>query len=298
MAAQNVIAIIFDCDDTLCSDTTSYLFRNYGIDASQFWDQVAEDVLQGWDPPLAYMYRIIDLVKAGSIPGLNTEKMRRIGSQMRFFPGIPGVFEDLAKFVMRRKEFVEAEVSLEFYVVTGGFEEIVRGSVLARYMKDIFGCTFWEDPKTGVISRPRTTVSFTEKTKFVYAINKGITGNEIRSNPYVVNDSIDDSERRVPFHNMIYIGDGPSDIPCFSLIQSLGGATGNRMGHVIGVYKRAAVRKAYELARGRRITAGPFSAKYTRGSDLRKYLEENILDIAHGIVTRRKRAFRHGIDHS
>jgi len=298
MSTQNVIAVIFDCDDTLCLDTITFLLQSYGIDPKLFWREVAEEVSAGWDPPLAYMYKVIDLVSLGSMPDLTNEKLRQIGSQIRFFPGIPGVFKDLTEFVKRKREFVDAQVSLEFYIVTGGFEEMIRGSIIAPYMKDIFGCTFWEAPRTHLIARPRTTVTFTEKTKFVYAVNKGVTGDELRSNPYLVNDSIEERERRIPFHNMIYVGDGPSDIPCFSLIQSQGGTGGERTGHVIGVYKRGAVEKAYELARGDRITAGPFSAKYTRGSDLRKYLEQNILDIAHSIVTNRRRTFRHGISHS
>ena len=298
MATQNVIAVMFDCDDTLCPDTITFLLQRYGIDPKPFWEEVAEQVSARWDQPLTYMYKVIDLVISGRMPDLTNEKLRQIGAQIRFFPGIPGVFNDLSEFIKRKREFVDAQISLEFYIVTGGFEEMARGSAIAPYMEDIFGCTFWEDPNTHLIARPQATVTFTEKTKFIYAINKGITGDELRSNPYLVNDSIEERDRRVPFYNMIYVGDGPSDIPCFSLIQSQGGSAGERMGHVIGVYKRGAVEKAYELARGDRITAGPFSAKYTRGSDLRKYLEQNILDIAHGIVTHRRRTFRHGVNYS
>jgi len=298
MASQNTIAIVFDCDDTLCPDTITFLLQSYGIAPKSFWEEVANEVDAGWDPPLAYMYKIIDFVKSGIMPDLTNDKLRQIGAQIRFFPGIPGLFDDLHRFIKRRQEFVDAQIFLEFYVITGGFEEMIRGSLIAPHMTDIFGCTFSEDPRTHLICRPRTTVTFTEKTKFVYAINKGITGVELRCNPYLVNNSIDEGDRRIPLHNMIYIGDGPSDIPCFSLIQSRGGRAGERMGHVIGVYhRRGAVKKAYELARGDRITAGPFSAKYTRGSDLRRYLEQNILDIAHGIVTDRKRTFRHSVGH-
>lgn len=293
MSAQNIIAVIFDCDDTLCSDTITYLLNHYELDPQCFWEEVALDVKTGMDPPLAYMYKIVEIVQAGKMPDLTNTKLREIGSKVRFFRGIPGVFKELQEFVNKKPDFVDAEVSLEFYVVTSGFEEMVKGSCIADYMKDIYGCTFEEDPESGLLRRPKSIVTFTEKTKFIYAINKGICGHELREDPYRVNDSIRDQDRRIPFRNMIYVGDGPSDIPCFSLIQKLGSANAG-IGHVIGVYRRATPHKGYELARGRRITAGPFSTRYTRGSDLRKYLEQNILDIGYEIVRRRKITFRPG----
>ncbi len=96
-------------------------------------------------------------------------------------------------------------------------------------MKDIYGCTLQE-----ISGRlfPKSIVSFTEKTKFLYAINKGITGTELRRTPYSVNDVIPKDQRRIPFSNMIYLGDGPTDIPCFSAIQQNGGKT-------IGILKYA-----------------------------------------------------------
>jgi len=294
MSVQNVIAVIFDCDDTLCPDTITYLLTRYDIDPQRFWQEVEMDVRAGMDPPLAYMYKIVELVQSRKMPDLTNTKLRELGSSLRFFPGIPGVFGDLRKFIDRKPEFVDAGVSIEFYVVTGGFEEMIKGSCIAEYVKDIFGCTFEVDPQTGLLQRPKSIVTFPEKTKFIYAINKGISSHELREDPYRVNDSIREEDRRIPFRNMIYIGDGPSDIPCFSLIQKLGGGNG-AIGHVIGVYRRGTSHKGYELARGRRITAGPFSTNYTRRSDLRKYLEQNILDIGFEIVRRRKITFRQGV---
>jgi phosphoglycolate phosphatase-like HAD superfamily hydrolase len=297
MSVQNIIAVIFDCDDTLCEDTITYLLTSCGINAKSFWDEVADEVQAGADPPLAYMYKITELVKSGEMPGLNNAKLREIGSQLKFFPGIPEVFEELLKFVNDRPKFVDAGVCLEFYIVTGGFEEMVKGSQVEKYMTDIFGCTFDEDPETGLLYRPKSVVTFTEKTKFIYAINKGISSAELRRDPYRVNDSVEEKDRRVPFSNMIYIGDGPSDIPCFSLIKQLGAGNGS-IGHVIGVYKRGRSRRGYELARGRRITVGPFSANYISDSDLRKCLEDNIFDIGLEIVRKRKITFRPSVRHA
>jgi hypothetical protein len=123
----------------------------------------------------------------------------------------------------------------------------------------------------------KSSVSFTEKTKFIYAINKGITGKRLRSNPYSVNDVISEEDRRIPFRNIIYVGDGPSDIPCFSMITASGGDG-------IGVTEKIA--KGYELAKGKRTTTGPYSPDYRTGSDMRRALEAAILDKADGMVSR------------
>ena len=297
MSVQNIIAIIFDCDDTLCEDTITYLIRSYGINAKSFWKEVGDEVETGMDPPLAYMYKIVELVELGKMPDLNNAKLREIGGQLKFFSGIPEIFEELQKFVNNIPGFVAAEVCLEFYIVSGGFEEMLKGSSVTKYIKDIFGCTFNENPQTGLLNRPKGVVTFTEKTKFIYAINKGIPSSELRRDPYRVNDSIEEKDRRIPFSNMIYIGDGPSDIPCFSLIQKLGAGNGT-IGHVIGVYRRGKSHRGYELATGKRITVGPYSADYTPDSDLRKCLEENILDIGWEIVRKQRIKFKRSIRHA
>jgi phosphoglycolate phosphatase-like HAD superfamily hydrolase len=291
MSTQSIIALIFDCDGTLCPDTISFLLKRYRVPQKAFWHSVTEMVREGWDPPLAYMRRIIELVNAGVMPDLTNERLKDVGASIRFFPGIPEFFHDLPQITRKEKDFVEAGVALAFYVVTGGFEAMIRGSVIAPFMTDIFGCTFDEHPETHLICFPKRAVTFTEKTKFIYAINKGISGDELRRDPYRVNDAIDKDERPILFRNMIYVGDGPSDIPCFSLIQAFGGYGGVRTGHAIGVYQKG-VRRGYELAQGRRITAGPYSCDFSPGSDLRRFIERSIIEIASEIVRLRTLSFR------
>jgi hypothetical protein len=161
-------------------------------------------------------------------------------------------------------------------------------------MTDIYGCTFDEDPETQLICAPKAVVTFTEKTKFIFAINKGVTGTELRREPYRVNDVIKEDNRAIPFRNMIYVGDGPSDIPCFSLVQEYGSNGGARTGHAIGVYKRG-VKRGYELAQGKRITAGPYSCDYSLGSDLRQFIETSVKEIAFEIVRLRARTFKRSV---
>lgn len=120
---------------------------------------------------------------------------------------------------------VHCELSLKLFLYRArcGFEEIMNGSKIAPHMKDVFGCTFDVHSKTGVLLFPKSVITFTEKTKFIFAINKGISGSQLRRSPYEVNNSMKEEKRRIPFRNMIYIGDGPSDIPCLSLIRKFDG---------------------------------------------------------------------------
>ena len=129
----------------------------------------------------------------------------------------------------------------------------------------------------------KRAVTFTEKTKFIHAISKGLTGEEVRRNPYRVNHAMEHSERRIPFENMVYIGDGPSDIPCFSMIKNLGGkAVGVIPPHDVEL------KKPYELAEGDRLTVGPYTADYRDGTDLFKMTMRIVKGIADSILERRE----------
>lgn len=169
--------------------------------------------------------------------------------------------------------------------MSGGIAELIRGLKIARYMKEIFACEFEFDPDTGIPIAIKATVSFTEKTKFIYAINKNISGERLRSNPYSVNDVVAKEKRRIPLHNMIYVGDGPSDIPCFSMIIE-------NDGDGVGVAEKPA--RGYELAKGKRTTTGPYSPDYRHGSDMRRALEAAIFDKGFGIYLDLQRGERRG----
>ena len=141
----------------------------------------------------------------------------------------------------------------------------MKGTVLAESFTDIFGSSFYE--KDGIIAGVKSSITFTEKTKFIFAINKGITS-QIRENPYNVNTFVENEKRRVPFENMIYLGDGPSDIPCFSMIKGKGG-------HSIGIKVDSKWHQGFELElRKREMDA--FEPDYREGSELRNKLSEII----------------------
>lgn len=268
LSSPSTIAIICDFDDTLGDDTTTlFLEEKLGMsddEIDHFWNKdVKKLITKGWDPPLAYTSLILESIRNKKLEVTN-QHLRDLGQKVKLYHGVKNLFSRLRAFVDTRREFREAHIQTEFYIITGGFEEIIRGTPIAREMKDIFGCTF--DERRGKLVA-KSVVTFTEKTKFLYAINKGVNG-ELRRNPYCVNDLMPREQRRIPFTNMIYLGDGPTDIPCFSTIQQNKGKT-------IGILKYQKKggklivdnRRAWAIARGERGTLGPFLPDYTEGSD-------------------------------
>ncbi|MBI2621358.1 MAG: haloacid dehalogenase-like hydrolase [Candidatus Levybacteria bacterium] len=279
--AESVIAIIFDFDETLGPDTISLFLQQQKIKPAQFWSGVNEMVSDGWDPPLAYMHKMLVLSQEGKLD-ISKKSLIKNGKSLKLFPGLPSVFSELRDFVNKNTQLKPARVSLEFYIASGGLEEIIRATKVESEIDGIFGCNFAYDKKGNAIGI-KSAISFTEKTRYIHGIRKGIDTKELRNNPYRINDAISLDQQRIPFSQMIYIGDGPSDIPCLSMITHNGG-TGIGVSAPSGTFK-----KGYELARGKRITVGPYTANYKKGSDMRKVLEETILRIGLEIGMERRK---------
>jgi len=280
LSPEPVIAVLMDCDDTLCDDSTDFLLSQLGIDpAREFWPRVTPKITAGWDAPLAYSTELVKITQERKID-FTKSTLGRIGSQLKFYKGVPRVFEELKKHVTELGKQLGIHLQIEFYVISSGFEELLLSSQVAPYANELFGCTFDYD-ESGRVLGSKSIVSFTEKTKFLFAINKGIMKDELRRNPASVNEAVDDKDRRVPFQQMIYLGDGPTDIPCFSTIMKL-------RGKGIGIIKQNRPERGLPLWKGKRLTVGPYHPDYGAGSDLRTMLEQVIDDIALGINQRSK----------
>ena len=255
-----IITIITDCDNTLMPDAPSLLLKDNRINPQEFWDKISDMVKDKWDPPIAWMTEIVNLMNDGKIKQNTNEKLKEFGASIEVYPGA-------STFIGEMNETIgnELDVKIEGYVVSSGIESMMKGTKISQSFTDIFGGSLYE--KNGVISGIKSSITFTEKTKFIFAINKGISL-QIREKPYDVNNFIDYSERRVPFENMIYLGDGPSDIPCFSMIQQKGG-------HSIAIDSADDWSKEWEYElRNREMKA--FKPDYRQNSELRKELEKII----------------------
>lgn len=227
--SHDTLAVIFDFDDTLVPDSTTALLKAHGIDTDSFWGTDAKKlVAAGYDPPLAYLKLILEYIGPGQpLNGLTNAKLRTFGASLdkSLYPGIPGLFKDLRKIVRQHED-----IDIRFYIISGGLEEIIRGSrILQEYIDGIYGCQLAGDTEDGVLKYIKRCVTFTEKTRYVFEINKGLDQAKTRANPYLVNNNIE--KRPIPLKNMIYVGDGLTDIPCFSVIQKTGGGKG------FGVFK-------------------------------------------------------------
>src|SRR5215813_3319127 len=217
-APQNTIAVIFDFDDTLTDDSTTKLLEHYHIDPNDFWQNRAKSLVNaGWNPTLAYLKLLLDNVGDGKPFGLlKNEDLRTFGASLRFYGGLPELFNELRAIMGKHNV---SHPSIEFYIISGGLEEIIKGSSIASQFDGIWGCRFAE--QDGAVKHIMNAISFTEKTRYLFEINKGL--NRSKPAPYAVNKEFAPDERRIPFSNMIYIGDGLTDVPCFSLLNLNGG---------------------------------------------------------------------------
>ena len=255
------VAIICDCDNTLMPDLPSLLLEDNGIEPQDFWDKIDVLVKDGWDPPIAWMTKLIKLIREGKIKQNTNEKLAEFASSVDVYSGADTFVNEI-----NSKLEAESNISVEGYVVSSGIESMMKGSKIANTFTDIFGGNFYE--KAGIIAGIKSSITFTEKTKFIFAINKGITS-QIREKPYDVNNFIPDEDRRIAFEDMIYLGDGPSDIPCFSMIEKLGG-------NCIAIDSKDEWSKNWEYElRSRKMDS--YKPDYTKNSDL----YEKLVSIIH-----------------
>lgn len=264
MGKNRKLAFIFDFDETLTADSITQLLRAYNIDTDKFWDEKHRSLIrEGWDPTEAYLMLLVKEMKdRGKLNKLTPQKLRQFGAKLQLFEGVCDMFGELRKLV-------PDDVTAQFFVISGGLLEVIAGTAIAKELDDYWGCTFDDGSALGV-PYPKNVISFTEKTKYIFQINKGLIGEEYKNKPYEVNKFMPELARAIPLENMIYVGDGLTDIPCFSILEDIGVS--------IVVYnqnmdRRAGIQRAVEVARYRSV-CGPYRADYRRHSELTKLLEE------------------------
>ncbi|MCB0335399.1 MAG: haloacid dehalogenase-like hydrolase [Bdellovibrionales bacterium] len=215
---QQTIAIVFDFDDTLAPDATSALLASLGVEPEAFWKEVAELLRADWDPVPAYLFKMIEISRQSRATAISKSTLHTFGSSISFYRGALTLKKHLTDYA----QSVFESISLEFYIVSSGIGEMIRASKFAKHCTHIWACDFHYNTE-GCIEFPKNIVSFTDKTRYLFQISKGIIGAETTGQPFAVNKSIAPAELRVPFDQMIYVGDGYTDIPCFSLVKKQGG---------------------------------------------------------------------------
>ncbi|MCW5658872.1 MAG: haloacid dehalogenase-like hydrolase [Burkholderiaceae bacterium] len=214
---SQTIAVVFDFDDTLAPDSTSSFLESAGIDVPAFWrDEVQPLVANGWDPIPAYLYRMIELAKKGR--PITKAALVTWARKLKPFSGATRVFDR----VRRHAKSIHENVRVEFYLVSSGIGDIVRNTRIAVHFDDIWTCDFHYD-ENEVIAFPKNVVSFTDKTRYLFQISKGVVGPGVRGKPFDVNKKVDAPKLHVPLDQMVFVGDGLTDVPCFSLVRKNGG---------------------------------------------------------------------------
>ena len=247
-----IVAFLYDFDKTLCTtDMQNYSFiPSLGMTPAEFWP-VANNFgsTNRMDGILAYMYTMITESAKRGIP-LTRESLVEKGRSIVLYPGVDDWFRRINAFG------AEQGVQVEHYVISSGLKEIIEGCDISKEFKEIYASEFYYD-EDGKPAWPMLAVNFTAKTQFVYRINKGVLD---VSDDKTLNDSMPDDSKRVPFTNMIYVGDGLSDVPCMKMMRAYGG-------QAIAVYQESN-RMGVEdlLAKGR--VDFIFKADYSEGSTL------------------------------
>jgi hypothetical protein len=301
---QNIIACIWDFDKTLSPGyMQAPIFEHYKVDAKKFWKEVGQlpdyyknNGLDLVSTDTLYLNHILTYTREGVFKGLNNSRLRKFGAKIKLYRGLPQFFEEIKDFVSRPADWRQHDIRVEHYIVSTGLRQMILGSKIAPYVDGVWGCEFVEDApppgylqKTGktrsnipkIISQIAYALDNTTKTRAVFEINKG--SNKI---PEIdVNAMIPDADRRVPFQNMIYVADGPSDVPVFSLINRFGGRT-------FAVYRPGSSEEFAQvnsLQKQKRVQSFG-EANFTTGSQTAMWIINAVSEISAQVVSNRERS--------
>ena len=261
-----IIALLYDFDKTLCTtDMEDYTFhsRPWAIRPAEFWKKANDFGRDNrMDGLLAYMYTMIEECRAQNIR-LDRDFLVRCGHDMQLFPGVQDWFARINAF---GEQSGGEPLSIMSSPPVSGRSS--RAAASAHEFKEIYACEFFYDAR-GLASWPKLDVNFTNKTQFVYRINKGVLD---VSDDRTLNASMPDDSKRIPFTNMIYIGDGLSDVPCMKMMRSYGG-------EAIAVYQEENRQGVEDLLSKGRVDF-IFPADYRAGTDLETTVQNIIRKMA------------------
>ena len=251
---QPILAICYDFDKTLTPDDMQAqgFIQEVGYDVDDFWKKSNDLAEQNdMDHNLAYMFMMI--TESEGKFSVNRKNLESYGAKVSLFPGVDTWFERIRAYGQTKN------VIVEHYIISSGLKEMIEGTSVAKNgaFEKIYASSFYFNEK-GAAKWPAQVVNFTNKTQFLFRIEKGV----LDVNDPAVNEYFQPEEIRVPFRNMVYIGDSDTDIPCMKLVNSLGG-------HSIGVFNKDTQdkTKVYKMMRENRIKYYT-PADYSEGSAL------------------------------
>lgn len=248
-----VLALCYDFDRTLSPEDMQAqgFIQSVGEDVKEFWKQSNElSEKNDMDMNLAYMLTMVKKAKGKFY--VTKKALAEYGAKIKLYDGVEGWFG-------RINEYGESRgIIVEHYIISSGLKEMIEGTAIAGEFKKIYASAFMYD-EYGVPEWPAQTINYTNKTQFLFRIEKGCLNINDHEG---VNEYIPPENIRVPLRNIVYFGDSDTDIPCMKLVNSYGG-------HSIGVYDKASgnKEKVYRLIKNNRIRYFA-PADYTEGSEI------------------------------
>ena len=220
---QNTIAIIYDFDGTLTPKTMQEytLLPKIGVKSKTFWDEISQEVSKtGAETMMVYMRQLLDHAKNKNIR-ISKDEFLKMGRDIKYYSGVEKWFTNINNYI---RKISKNDVNIKHYIISAGHAEILEGISIKKYIKKIFASEYYYRGKVAVF--PKIVVTDTTKTQFIFRINKG---KEKLSQS--INEHMPEADRPIPFDNIIYIGDGMTDVPSMALIKKSGG-------HSIAVFKK------------------------------------------------------------
>lgn len=235
---KTLVALVYDFDKTLCDkDMQEYSFiPDLGMNATEFWKKTKEFTnKERMDKILACMYMMLNEAKKIN-KNITKEYLNSLGKDINYFPGINDWFDKINKYGEK------LGLKIEHYIVSSGLKEIIEGTNISKYFKEIYACEFLYDDN-GYAIWPKISVNYTTKTQFLSRINKGVLD---ISNDTLLNKKMIDEDRRISTKNIIYLGDGFTDIPSMRMTRETGG-------YAIAVYQNNDKKIVKDLLNDNRI---------------------------------------------
>jgi len=217
--SKRIVAIVYDFDGTLSPHNMQEdtILDAYGLNHKRFWERSNQLVIKkGYERTLAYL-KLLACDEPFKSKPLTPRFLRSLANRIPYYEGVnDGYFERIASFMDSIPEVREWGIQLEHYIISSGLKDILDGTPIRKYFKKIYACEY--EYQKGRPVFPKLVINDTNKTQFLFRINKGkLNLNES------INQHTPDHERRIPFKNMIYVGDGLTDVPSMTLMYKSGG---------------------------------------------------------------------------
>lgn len=238
MKKRPIVALLYDFDKTLCNeDMQNYAFiPDLDMTPSEFWSETSKfGEKENMEKVLAYMYMMVSKAEEKGIK-FTKEYLRSLGTKIKYYKGVLTWFKRINDYGN------SLGLEVQHFIISSGVKDIIEGCEIAKEFKNIYACEYMFN-ENGDVVWPKVAINYTMKTQYVFRISKGAVS---INDDDLVNQRISPEDRKVLYRNMIYLGDGITDVPCMRLIKDKGGKS-------IAVYPRGKKEKVADLLRHDRV---------------------------------------------